>query len=176
MIQSMTGYGKAEINLENANFTIEVKSLNSKQIDATLKMSSLYRDKEIGIRNLLAEKLQRGKIELSIWRGKSESSTNYTLNTEAIKEYHQQILQLKKDLGLKWNMWTFAPFFVKSTDIIPALLKMPDVIRRGEEEVNEREWSEIQKGINGIRGFWGPLATLCVVLPLDPWKWGPAQK
>ena len=55
----MTGYGKAEINLENVNFTIEVKSLNSKQIDATLKMSSLYRDKEIGIRNLLAEKLHK---------------------------------------------------------------------------------------------------------------------
>ncbi|MEC9208916.1 MAG: YicC/YloC family endoribonuclease, partial [Bacteroidota bacterium] len=148
MIQSMTGYGKAEINLENANFTIEVKSLNSKQIDATLKMSSLYRNKEIGIRNLLAEKLQRGKIELSIWRGKLESSTNYTLNTEVIKEYHQQTLQLKKDLGLKWNMWTFTPFFVKSTDIIPALLKMPDVIRKEEEKVNEREWGEIQKGIN----------------------------
>jgi len=148
MIQSMTGYGKAEINLENANFTIEIKSLNSKQIDATLKMSSLYRDKEIGIRNLLAEKLQRGKIELSIWKGKSQSSANYTLNTEVIKEYHQQILQLKKDLGLKWNMWTFSPFLAKSTDIIPALLKMPDVIQKGEEKTNENEWDEIQKGID----------------------------
>ena len=78
----MTGYGKAELNLENANFTIEVKSLNSKQIDATVKMSSIYRDKEIGLRKLLSEKLQRGKIELSIWREKSESSSNYTLNAE----------------------------------------------------------------------------------------------
>ena len=97
MIQSMTGYGKAEIILESSNFTIEIKSLNSKQIDATVKMSSLYRDKEIGIRKLLSEKLQRGKIELSIWREKSESSSNYTLNTEVIKGYYQQILQLKKD-------------------------------------------------------------------------------
>ncbi|MDA0682515.1 MAG: hypothetical protein O2781_04095, partial [Bacteroidetes bacterium] len=72
MIQSMTGYGKAEINLPKANFTVEVKSLNAKQIDTTIKMSSIYRDKEIELRNLISEKLQRGKIELSIWRENSE--------------------------------------------------------------------------------------------------------
>ena len=148
MIQSMTGYGKAELNLSNANFTIEVRSLNSKQIDVNVKMSSIYRDKEIGLRKLLSEKLQRGKVELSIWREKSASSSNYILNTEIIKEYHQQILQLKKDLGLKWNMWTFTPFQAKSTDIIPALLKMPDVMQKGEEKVDENEWEEIAKGID----------------------------
>lgn len=148
MIQSMTGYGKAELNLTNANFTIEVKSLNSKQIDATVKMSSVYRDKEIGLRKLLSEKLQRGKIELSIWREKSESSSNYKINTEVIKDYHNQILQLKKDLGLKWNMWTFTPFKAESTDIIPTLLKMPEALVKGEEKSNENEWEEIQKAIN----------------------------
>ena len=148
MIQSMTGYGKTELNLKNANFTIEVKSLNSKQIDATVKMSSIYRDKEIGLRKLLSEKLQRGKIELSIWREKSVPSSNYILNTEVIKGYHQQILQLKKDLGLKWNMWTFTPFQAKSTDIIPALLKMPEVMQKGEEKADKNEWEEIAKGIN----------------------------
>ena len=148
MIQSMTGYGKAELNLENANFTIEVKSLNSKQIDATVKMSSVYRDKEIWLRKLLSEKLQRGKIELSIWREKSESSSNYKINTEVIKDYHNQILQLKKDLGLKWNMWTFTPFKAESTDIIPTLLKMPEALVKGEEKSNENEWEEIQKAIN----------------------------
>ncbi|MDC0204376.1 YicC family protein [Flavobacteriales bacterium] len=148
MIQSMTGYGKTELNLENANFTIEVKSLNSKQIDATVKIPSIYRDKEIGLRKLLSEKLQRGKIELSVWREKSASSSNYILNTEVIKGYHQQIVQLKKSLGLKWNMWTFTPFQAKSTDIIPALLKMPDVIQKGEEKADENEWEEIAKGID----------------------------
>ena len=148
MIQSMTGYGKTELNLKNANFTIEVKSLNSKQIDATVKMSSIYRDKEIGLRKLLSEKLQRGKIELSIWREKSASSSNYILNTEVIKGYHQQILQLKKDLGLKWNMWTFTPFQAKSTDIIPSLLKMPEAMQKGEEKADKNEWEEIAKGID----------------------------
>jgi uncharacterized protein (TIGR00255 family) len=152
MIQSMTGYGKAELNLENANFTIEVRSLNSKQIDANVKMSSIYKDKEIGLRKLLSEKLQRGKIELSVWRESSESNAKYALNTGLIKEYHQQILQLKKDLGLKWNMWTFTPFQAKSTDIIPTLLKMPDALIKGGGESNENEWEEIQKAINTAIG------------------------
>ena len=86
MILSMTGYGKSKLNLQNANFTIEVRSLNSKQIDANIKMSSIYRDKQIGLQKLLSKKLQRGKIELSIWRESSNSKTKYRLNTEVIKE------------------------------------------------------------------------------------------
>jgi len=147
----MTGYGKAELNLTNANFTIEVKSLNSKQIDANLKMSSIYRDKEIGLRKLLSEKLQRGKIELSIWREKSESSSNYRLNTEVIKDYHEQILQLKKDLDLKSSgMWssTFYELGLEKSDIIPTLLKMPDVMVKGEEKSDDNEWEEIAKGVD----------------------------
>ena len=144
----MTGYGKAELNLTNANFTIEVRSLNSKQIDANVKMSSVYRDKETGLRKLLSEKLQRGKIELSIWREKSESNTNYKVNTEVIKDYHNQVLQLKKDLGLKWNMWTMTPFSAKSSDILPTLLKMPEALIKGEEKANDNEWDEIAKGID----------------------------
>ena len=148
MILSMTGYGKSELNLINANFTIEVRSLNSKQIDANVKMSSVYRDKEILLRKLLSEKLQRGKIELSIWRESSNLKTKYRLNTEVIKEYHNQILQMEKDLSFKWNIWSFTPFKSKSSDIIPSLLKMPEVMIKGEEEVDENEWKEIEKGVN----------------------------
>ena len=136
MIQSMTGYGKAELNLKNANFTIEVKSLNSKQIDANVKMSSIYRDKEIGLRKLLSEKLQRGKIELSIWRESSESSAKYTLNTELIKEYFSQIQQVSSSLS------------INSSNIMPSLLKMPEVLVKGEEKAEDNEWEEIAKGID----------------------------
>ena len=136
MIQSMTGYGKAELNLKNANFTIEVRSLNSKQIDANVKMSSIYRDKEIGLRKLLSEKLQRGKIELSIWRESSESSAKYTLNTELIKEYFSQIQEVTSSLS------------INSSDIMPSLLKMPDVLVKGEEKAEDNEWEEIAKGID----------------------------
>lgn len=150
MIQSMTGYGKAELNLTNANFTIEVKSLNSKQIDANVKMSSVYRDKEIGLRKLLSEKLQRGKIELSIWGEKSESSSNYKINTDVIRGYHQQILGLQKDLGLKSGGITsnFHELSLENSDIIPTLLKMPDVMVKGEEKSDDNEWEDIQKGVD----------------------------
>ena len=136
MIQSMTGYGKAELNLTNANFTIEVRSLNSKQIDANVKMSSIYRDKEIGLRKLLSEKLQRGKIELSIWRESSDSSAKYTLNTELIKEYFSQIQEVTSSLS------------INSSDIMPSLLKMPEVLVKGEEKAEDNEWEEIAKGID----------------------------
>ena len=132
----MTGYGKAELNLKNANFTIEVRSLNSKQIDVSVKMSSIYRDKEIGLRRLLSEKLQRGKIELSIWKESSVSNAKYTLNTELIKEYFQQIESISNSLNLN------------SKDIMPSLLKMPEVLTKGEEKSDENEWEEIAKGID----------------------------
>ena len=132
----MTGYGKAELNLTNANFTIEVRSLNSKQIDANVKMSSIYRDKEIGLRKLLSKKLQRGKIELSIWRESSESSAKYTLNTELIKEYFSQIQEVARSLG------------INNSDIMPSLLKMPEVLVKGEEKAEDNEWEEIAKGID----------------------------
>ena len=145
MIHSMTGYGKYELNLKYANFTIEVKSLNSKQLDTNIKISSIYRDKEIDLRNLLSQKLQRGKIELSVWREKSESSSNYTLNTAVIKDYHEQIVQLKKELKINRDMLTMTSF---EADIIPILLKMPDVMQKGEEKVDKNEWTEISKGVN----------------------------
>ena len=136
MILSMTGYGKSELNLQNANFTIEVRSLNSKQIDANVKMSSIYRDKEIGIRKLLSEKLQRGKIELSIWREKSESSSNYILNKEVAKDYFSQIKELNNSLDLDIK------------ELMSSILKMPDVLVKGDEKGDENEWKEIEKGVN----------------------------
>ena len=150
----MTGYGKTELNLENANFTIEVKSLNSKRIDATVKMSSIYRDKEIGLRKLLSEKLQRGKIELSIWRDKEGASSNYTLNIAVVKDYHEQILKLQEELNLKSSIWStsFYELGLNTSDIIPTLLKMPDVLIKGEGKSNENEWEEIENAINTAIG------------------------
>ena len=132
----MTGYGKAKLNLSNANFTIEVRSLNSKQIDANVKMPSIYREKEIGLRKLLSEKLQRGKIELSIWREKSESSSSYTLNTEVAKNYFSQIKELNNSLNLEIK------------EVMTSILKMPDVLVKGVEKVDEDEWGKIEKGVN----------------------------
>ena len=136
MLQSMTGYGKAEINLLNKHFVIEIKSLNSKQIDTQIKMSSSFKDKEIPLRSLISKKLKRGKIELSIWTKKLEKSSNYFLNKELISRYFNQINSIKEELNIDIK------------DVLPVILKMPDVIQQGEKQTNENEWGEIQKGVN----------------------------
>ena len=135
MIYSMTGFGKCQLNMPQANFNIEVKSLNSKQLDTNIKISSVYREKEIELKNLLSTKLKRGKIELSVWKESSEIQNSHKLNIPLIKDYHQQILNLKKDLGFE-------------SDIFPVLLKMPNILQKDEVKLDNNEWLEIFKGIN----------------------------
>ena len=145
MIHSMTGYGKQELNLNNSNFMIELKSLNSKQVDINIKMSSKYRDKEIELRRLISEKLQRGKIELSIWREKTEFSNNFKLNKKLIKDYYLQIDDLKKDLD---NLGCSEKYDGSSySNIIQTLVQMPDVFVKEEENIDENNWSQISKAI-----------------------------
>jgi uncharacterized protein (TIGR00255 family) len=131
----MTGFGRCQLNLQHANFNIEVKSLNSKQLDTNIKISSVYREKEIELKNLLSTKLKRGKIELSVWREVSEIQNTHKLNIPLIKDYHQQISQLKKDLGFE-------------EEVFSSLLKMPNILQKGEEKLDNDEWLEIFKGIN----------------------------
>ena len=135
MIYSMTGFGKCQLNMPQANFNIEVKSLNSKQLDTNIKISSVYREKEIELKNLLSTKLKRGKIELSVWKESSEIQNSHKLNIPLIKDYHQQILNLKKDLGFE-------------SDIFPVLLKMPNILQKDEVKLDNSEWLKIFKGIN----------------------------
>ena len=135
MIYSMTGFGKCQLNLPHANFNIEVKSLNSKQLDTNIKISSVYREKEIELKNLLSTKLKRGKIELSVWKESSEIQNSHKLNIPLIKDYYQQILNLKKDLGFE-------------SDIFPVLLKMPNILQKDEVKLDNSEWLKIFKGIN----------------------------
>ncbi|MGY8979726.1 MAG: YicC/YloC family endoribonuclease [Flavobacteriales bacterium] len=144
MIQSMTGYGKSELNLAKANFIIEVKSLNSKQLDANVKISSAYRDKEIGLRKLLSENLFRGKVELSVWKEKNESTLQNTLNTQAIKEYYSQIFELRKALSATNNMFTMKSF---DADLLPTVLKMPNVYITKEDNIVEEDWTQIKSSI-----------------------------
>ncbi len=142
MMLSMTGYGKAELNQPHANFTIELKSLNSKQIDTNVKMSSVYRDKEIGLRKLLSEKLFRGKVELSIWREEIACVSRYSINKETIKAYHQQIDELRKELGYK------EPFSDIYRDIMQTMVRMPEIITKGEEKADENEWQKIEECVH----------------------------
>ncbi len=148
MIKSMTGYGKAEVHTANSNFNIDIKALNSKNSDISIKMSSVYKDKEISLRKMIVEKLKRGKIELAIWREKTEVSPNYTINKGAIKEYHNQMQEIKNELGYKDILNAKNPEGDISGSIIQNMLNMPGVIQKGEEKADENEWEEILKGID----------------------------
>jgi uncharacterized protein (TIGR00255 family) len=99
-------------------------------------MSSIYREKEIELRNIISEKLQRGKIEISIWRENKDASSKYTVNNKVISDYFLQIKKIQEDLNI-----------TSSYNIISNLLAMPNAIQKGEEKPNENEWCEIQKGV-----------------------------
>lgn len=133
MIYSMTGYGKSVLQLPTKKITIELKSLNSKNLDLNARMPSIYREKELAIRKLLADKLVRGKVDFSIYVEATAEDTSTQINTPVVKQY---INQLKK--------------VVDGSDI--ELLKMavrfPDALNTVREEIDENEWKAIQAEIN----------------------------
>ena len=147
MIQSMTGYGRVEFNLKNKNFTVEIKSLNSKTTDFNLKLPVIYRNKEIILRKILSEKLKRGKVELSIWFEKTQTNTPYEFDKKLISKYYKQLNSIKQDLGLKAN--NLKNFFCQNNiDLMPIILKMPDVLIKKDEKFEKDEWIEIEKNVH----------------------------
>ena len=147
MIQSMTGYGRVEFNLKNKNFTVEIKSLNSKTTDFNLKIPVIYRNKEIILRKILSEKLKRGKVELSIWFEKTQTNNPYKFDKKVILKYYKQLNSIKQDLGLKTkNLKNF--FCQNNIDLMPIILKMPDVLIKKDEKVEKDEWIEIEKNVH----------------------------
>ena len=139
----MTGFGKAKLDFKRSIVNIEIRSLNSKHLDLNIKMPQVYREKELELKKFLTQKLFRGKIEISI-QSNCFKSSKYTLNIEKIKDYHQEIIQLKKDLNLKSNAWNF---FFKSSDILPALLKMPESVIKNEDKFTKDDWIEVYAGV-----------------------------
>tara|TARA_B100000902_G_scaffold399413_1_gene470130 strand:- start:407 stop:1297 length:891 start_codon:yes stop_codon:yes gene_type:complete len=143
MIQSMTGFGKAQLDFKQSIANIEIRSLNSKHLDLNIKMPQVYREKELELKKYLTQKLVRGKIEVLI-QSDSFNTSRFTINTKKIKEYHQEILKLKKDLNIKNSAWNFMH---KSTDIIPSLLKMPEAVIKREEKANQDDWNGVFNGV-----------------------------
>ena len=94
MIYSMTGYGKSVLQLPTKKVTIELKSLNSKSLDLNARMPSIYREKELAIRKLLADKLERGKIDFSIYVEATAEDTSTQINTPVVKQYIEQLRQV----------------------------------------------------------------------------------
>jgi len=136
MIQSMTGFGKATCEFGNKKIVVEVKSLNSKQLDVSTRISGLYREKDIEIRNELSQKLERGKIDLALYVDNSGKESVTQINQTVIESYYQQVKALSLNLGIE-----------VPTNWFEVLLRLPDTMKTETVEMDENEWIEIKKAI-----------------------------
>ena len=132
----MTGFGKVPAELPSKKVTVEIKALNSKQLDLSTRIPSVYKEKEMQIRSLLLQSLERGKVEFNIFIEYIGKDTPTQINLAAVENYYNQI----KEIADKLNISLPADWF-------QTLLRMPDVIKTEAQEVNEEEWNVVEKAI-----------------------------
>lgn len=136
MIQSMTGYGKAVAELPNKKVHVEIKSLNSKALDLTMRVAPIYREKEIELRNEIAKYLERGKVDFILWVEKNVSEGN-SINTAVFEGYYRQINALSEQLSI-----------ALPADWFQTILRMPDVMSTTEvEELSDEEWEAVHNAV-----------------------------
>lgn len=142
MIYSMTGYGKSVLQLPTKKVTIELKSLNSKNLDLNARMPSIYREKELAIRKVLADKLVRGKVDFSIYVEATAEDTSSQINTPVVKQY---MAQLK------------AVVDADDVELLKMAVRFPDALNTVREEIDENEWrtieAEIHKAITDLNDY-----------------------
>ena len=139
MIQSMTGYGKCVVEYNGKKIHSEVKSLNSKALDLSVRVASSYREKEMTIRQLVQQRLERGKVDFVLWVEKDEAAGPSLLNMPLLSAYKAQVERMQQELGLP------AP-----TDWYATLLRMPDVLVHTEtEELTDEEWAAALRSVEG---------------------------
>ena len=137
MIKSMTGFGKAEATCENKKITVEVRSLNSKQLDLSVKMPPLYREVEFEIRNLVTKSLQRGKVELYVSVESTEVATAATIDKKLFRAYLCQIN----------DALTYSGIDASYDALVPAIVKMPNVLATESLSVSDEERAALIKAV-----------------------------
>ncbi len=135
MIHSMTGYGKAVLQLATKKVTIEIKSLNSKNLDLNTRIPSYYKEKELSVRKRLATKLVRGKVDFSIFVEMTADETSTTVNKGVVNEYMEQLRNIVQTGSSQ------------DVDLLHMAIKMPDALKTEREELDPKEWAEIETGI-----------------------------
>lgn len=146
MIRSMTGYGKAECLLPGKKLTIEIKSLNSKQLDTNTRLPVLYKEKELEIRQLIASSLERGKVECSFYYEVTSDAGSGTINEAVVKNYYEQLYRISGELGLE-----------ASLELLSTVMRMPDTIRSEKPDLEDEEWevvrTALQQALQQVNGF-----------------------
>jgi len=133
MIQSMTGYGKAILELPRKKISIEIKTLNSKNLDLNVRLPSCYREKELELRSKLSQLLVRGKVDFSIFIDTNGGETTTTINKEVVNNYIDQLREIA---------------ITSPENTLEVAMRLPDVLKTEREELDENEWIEIDKTIN----------------------------
>jgi len=136
MIKSMTGFGKAEFEINNKKVTIEIKSLNSKQADINTRIPQLFREKEIEIRREINDRLIRGKIDISIYVESLGDTSNAVINEGIVKSYFNSLSKICGDLELSVN-----------ERLMQVVMRLPDTVKVQYEQLNEEEWVVLLKYI-----------------------------
>lgn len=134
MIQSMTGFGKSVVSLPNKSITIEIKSLNSKNMDLYTRLPAQYRENELQLRNMIATSLIRGKVDLSLWIEASKEKTSARINVPIIEDYMDQL----KEIHTSEN---------NQLELLKMAINLPDALKTEREEINEIEFNGVQKGL-----------------------------
>ncbi|MCA6421359.1 MAG: YicC family protein [Flavobacterium sp.] len=134
MIQSMTGFGKATLQLPTKKITVEIKSLNSKGLDLNTRMPSVFREMELGLRNQLSQRLERGKIDFSLYVEVTGEDTSSKLNVPIIKGYINQMKAILPNAD--------------ETELMKMAVRMPDALKTERDEIDENEWKQIQTVID----------------------------
>ncbi|MFT6795866.1 MAG: hypothetical protein ACJART_001004 [Maribacter sp.] len=134
MIQSMTGFGKYVVQLPTKKITIEIKSLNSKSIDLNARMPSSYREKELELRKLIANSLQRGKVDFSLYLENTGDATSAQVNETVVRQYMKQLKAIADGDELK---------------LLEMALRFPDAMKTDKEDIDEDEYTEILKVLKG---------------------------
>lgn len=128
MIKSMTGFGKAICELPSKKITIEIKSVNSKQLDYNLKLPYIYREKEVEIRNILSNRLERGKIDVYVNTENTGGISNYSINRAVAIKYYEELKGLSSDIGKN-----------DFNDYLPIIIKLPEVLKSENSEIEDEE-------------------------------------
>ena len=141
MILSMTGYGKAIATFQDKKINVEIKSLNSKALDLSTRIAPLYREKEMEMRQMIQQKVIRGKVDFSIWIEKDEVADAASINIELAKNYYQQLSALASSNN------EATP---SMTEMMPIILRMPDILVKQDqtEILSEEEWEVARQAID----------------------------
>lgn len=139
MIKSMTGYGKAEAVLDHKKITVEIRSLNSKQLDLTVKIPAVYRQSEYEIRNRIGKRLQRGKIDAYVSYEITGDSVPVNIDRKTFTAYFGQIREIAAENGIDWNGSAL------DAAVVPAVLRLPEVIQNDQQTVSEAETQALKR-------------------------------